>query len=363
MAELPQQQQQQQQQRILRSVVISGGGVRVLSFVGALLFLRQRGLLLGVRKWYVCSAGSLLAVLFALALDDTALRKWSLEIDFRQTRDFQAEDLMDLGTAFGMDRGLALRRTLGGILRQIKAEALCWTLADLKKKTGHDIHFYTSNVSRAEPFFVSAASHPNLFVIDAMYATMAIPLYFCPFRDPATGDLWCDGMLGGNFPWNAVPEREKPTALGLYFPRSDQPIDDSFFSYFNAVLSFRNHYDQQLFIAHWPDHCIPIPTTQFPSLLLELSEEDRKYLWKAGVHAISEWWNRVGYLKFMPFAVPKSRGMIECPAAPRTRWHSLARLRRLSWDTRIPSPFLCKDSPPSRDLSAQSRHSFRRWSV
>ena len=62
--------------KILRSIVLSGGGTRCISFVGALLFLRSRGFLAGVTRWYCCSAGSLIAMLFVLETSDILIKKF-----------------------------------------------------------------------------------------------------------------------------------------------------------------------------------------------------------------------------------------------------------------------------------------------
>ena len=206
--------------RLPRCVVLSGGGTRCISFVGGLLFLKKKGLLTTVRRWYCCSAGAFIAVLFSLGFPDEAMIKFVNEFDFSKSRDFNAEDIMSIAETFGLDKGFALRKMIVRLLESIRKGSSQWTLKEFKEGTGMDVHFFISNITRSIPFYASASTHPDLFVLDAVYATMAIPLYFCPYKDLVTGDYWCDGMLGGNFPWQHLPDADKRDGIGLYFPHN-----------------------------------------------------------------------------------------------------------------------------------------------
>lgn len=346
--------------KILRSIVLSGGGTRCISFVGALLFLRRRGFLAGVTRWYCCSAGSLIAMLFVLGISDTLIKKFVLEFDFEKSRDINAESVLSLSETFGVDRGFALRKMISRLLESIRSKSNTWTLQEFREQTGHDMHFFISNVTTSQPFFASAASHPDLFVLDAIYATMAIPFYFQPYK--YNNELWCDGMLGQNFPWAYIPEEHKSTALGFYFPRKSRRIDLSLFDYLDAIISFRNNYETDKVIAKWSTHCVEIPTSEFPAILLTLSKEDRKYLYGVGLKQLKKWFSQNSHM-FMNSLMSRNHPLTRYSSGHRIRSQSHSALEEQVSDNQksLPSPY--KDSPPLQGLLRPSQLSCRRWSL
>ena len=349
--------------RLPRCIVLSGGGTRCISFVGGLLYLKKKGLLATVRRWYCCSAGAFIAVLFSLGFSDEDMIKFVNEFDFSQSRDFNAGDIMSIAETFGLDKGFALRKMIVQLLESIRKGSSHWTLKEFKEETGIDVYFFISNITRSIPFYASASTHPDLFVLDAVYATMAIPLYFCPYKDLTTGDYWCDGMLGGNFPWQHVPDADKRVGIGLYFPQRPVTKKSDFFDYLNSIISFRNNYEQRKINDAWSEHVISIPTSEYPSITLDLTKEDRDYLYNKGLSEVKAWWHRQGSDKFIGLALPKNSGNHPLCATPRIRSPSLPHLAELPSDIQKFSPTLCKDSHPSQDLSPASGRLSRRWSV
>ena len=343
--------------------MLSGGGTRCISFVGGLLYLKRTGVLDGVKKWYCCSAGALIAVLFSLNMPEKEILEFVHEFDYTQSRDFNAEDILSMGETLGLDKGFALRKMIVRLLESIHKDSSRWTLREFKEATGNDVYYFISNVSLSIPFFASAASHPDLFVLDAVYATMAIPFYFCPYRDLKTGHIWCDGMLGGNFPWKYIPEKEKRDAIGLYFPQRAVPAKPEIFDYLNSIISFRNNFEQQQICKDWANNIISIPTSDFPSIALDLSKEDREHLYQVGLKEVVTWWVVTGRKKFIGFLKSETLGKPALNVLPRTRSHSLPYLGVQLSDIPQSSPYPCTDSDLSQDLLPASRKTDRRWSV
>jgi len=349
--------------RIPRCVVLSGGGTRCISFVGGLLHLKRIGALQAVRKWYCCSAGALIAVLFSIGMPEKDILRFVHEFDFTKSRDFNAEDIMSIGETMGLDKGFALRKMIVKLLENIRKDSSRWTLREFKEATGNDIYYFISNVTLSVPFFASAASHPDLFVLDAIYATMAIPFYFCPYKDLLTGHYWCDGMLGGNFPWYHVPATDKRDAIGFFFPSRSVVSKPEFFDYLNLIISFRNNYEQQKIVNEWSDNIISIPTSDFPSIALDLNKEDREHLYRVGLEEVKIWWLAKGTRLFIELSLPESLGTPVLNAGPRIRSYSLPHLAEQPLDIRKSLPFPYKGSHPSRGLLPASQQRVRRWSV
>jgi len=352
-----------QYKRVAQSVVICGGGTRCVSFIGGLLYLRDLGALEGVKRWYCCSAGCAVAVVFALKLSNEKILKTFYDFDFTKSRDFTAESMFDITETYGLDNGIGLRKSFALFLEDICKTSSTWTLKEFKEKMGCDIHFFISNVSKSMPFFASAESHPDLFLLDAIYSTMALPIYYRPYKHLPTGDYWCDGILGQNFPWNFISEKEKQNAIGLFFPQQELEKKPSFFLYLNFVISFRNNHEQTLIFDKWFTNCISIPVSDFPSLLLELTVEDRKYLMDVCRHEVEKWWSVVGKDVFIAFSPVGTKETLPASAVPHTLLHSPLHLERQPSDTQRLLRDLYRDSHQSQDLLPPSEPRVRRWSV
>jgi hypothetical protein len=327
------------------------------------LYLKNKGILQAVRKWYCCSAGALIAVLFSIGMPENEILRFVHEFDFTQSRDFNAEDIMSIGETMGLDKGFALRKMIVRLLENIHKDSSRWTLREFKEATGNDVHYFISNVTLSVPFFASAATHPDLFMLDAIYATMAIPFYFCPYKDLLTGHYWCDGMLGGNFPWLHVPAADKRDAIGLYFPSRTVVPKPEFFDYLNSIISFRNNYEQRKIVNEWSDNIISIPTSEFPSIALDLSKKDREHLYRVGIEEVKIWWATKGARIFIELSLLESLGIPALNAGPRIRSNSQPHLAELPSDSRKSLPSLYTGSLLSRGLLPVNQQRVRRWSV
>jgi predicted acylesterase/phospholipase RssA len=196
------------------NLVLSGGGQRCLAFVG---FLRvARPMLSAVRNVYCVSGGAIAGLAFCLRLgEDAVLRSVS-----RRLSGGVRADIGLLLSGFGLDdvrqrlgpllvdliveaRGSdALRRGLADPpLLATPAGAEAMTFADLTKATGMNLVVHAVSVLSGEVRLMSVDSTPNARVVDAVCASCAVPLFFCPVR--VEGDLLVDGCLAESYPFRS----------------------------------------------------------------------------------------------------------------------------------------------------------------
>jgi predicted acylesterase/phospholipase RssA len=72
-------------------------------------------------------------------------------------------------------------------------------------------------VCDVKPKEFSERKTPGASVVMSLMASMCIPGYFVPVRDPDTGHLLVDGGALHNFPLAFLTEAEQRTALGITF--------------------------------------------------------------------------------------------------------------------------------------------------
>lgn len=193
-------------------VVLSGGGVRGFCYVGALValgnVLAADGSSYGefCRRLQMC-AGTSIGCLFALLL--------SLELPPEAVDGIRAPDgtvspdfLPRPGSAsvseLGIDRGAGLVRMAELLLsrRHFGADV---TLGELRRFTGKRLVCCATDVLRMEAVLLDADTAPDMRVVDAVAASMRVPLVYAPHVDVAGRRVLADGCLVNNFPLAALP--------------------------------------------------------------------------------------------------------------------------------------------------------------
>ena len=191
-----------------RHVSFSSGGCKGLAFAGVLdaledhiqtycdtTFDEWRASLLGVAG---CSAGSIAALMLALGLDRTT-RHQVLMQDLSDMRSIvRCPNVSLLFDRFGIEDGSALKQVIQDVLMSGGMSGRS-TLGDLKRLLRIDVIMVASNLNRGEPEFLSAATHPDMPVCDAVFASCCVPFLFAP-------QVWEDAYLVDGYLTCSLPQ-------------------------------------------------------------------------------------------------------------------------------------------------------------
>jgi hypothetical protein len=217
-------------------LVFAGGGVRGISYVGALQALRDvTGLDFGsgTRLRVACgvSVGSLFALLVACGYtvsEITQVATYALGESLIVAN--PAALLTDEFKA--LDDGQKLTALVSSILARKGFNDLS-TLEDVKAKTGVELHTVVTDLTNASVVYVTPDTHPTLPVITALRATMALPLLLPPVLSPE-GHIWIDGGLMDNYPITRYPPN---CTLGFMFKWHMQPMEEGILAHLMRVIS------------------------------------------------------------------------------------------------------------------------------
>lgn len=204
------------------NLVLSGGGQRCLAFVG---FIRAAGgRLSAVRNVYCVSGGAVAGLAFCLRLDEeVVLRSVSRRLSGGVRADiglmlsrYGLDDvrlrlgplLVDLIVEASGSDALRRGRTEAPLLAT-KAGAEAMTFADLTKATGMNLVVHAVSVLTGDVRLMSVDSTPAARVVDAVCASCAVPLFFCPVR--VQGDLLVDGCLAESYPFRSFASHAAAT--------------------------------------------------------------------------------------------------------------------------------------------------------
>jgi len=189
--------------RHLEYLVFSSAGSHGFLYEGILQALEDNvpGWLTGVRGVAGTSSGAIAALEVALAMSRKQ-REAMLMCLADMSRILRHADMTLLLHHYGLDNGCGLRELVGEILVAGGLSAST-TMSDLRRLLKVDVVFVAHNLLTCMPLHLSFATTPDMLVVDAVFASCALPFIFTPFHFGDT--LLCDGALSERVP-DVFPE-------------------------------------------------------------------------------------------------------------------------------------------------------------
>lgn len=273
-----------------RRLVFSGGGIRILAYLGALEFLEEKQMLRNLREVCGVSAGAMVSLMLALGYSFHVLRRFCFEYDFGNVRSIDPEIAVLFMETMGVDDGQNLRALLVKILKH-KGFGPEATFQDLAEKGCKILKVYASDLHNVKLQEFSVTTTPNVSVVTAVQASMAFPVYFQPIKHPETGNLLCDGGLLDNFPISHFSEEEAQHTIGFTFVLKNIPIETFDFQTYLALLTCGYYMPAyQHLVERYKDRTIAIPCLEFPALHFEATLEEKQRLVALGRQAAEGWY-------------------------------------------------------------------------
>jgi len=278
-------------------LVLSGGGVKVVSIVGAIKALHDSGLLKNLKEVSGVSAGAWLGFMMSAGLSIQVIEELVLYFEFSHIRNITPEALISFPETLGLDNGANLEKFLESIFRIVikispsitfaEFDALnlspikfrCWA-TDLKEQTSCEFSFKTT---------------PDIKIIDALRASMAIPLYFTPIEHPITKNMLSDGGIQGGLPLYLLTEDECSNCIGIGFLNNNEknnPTD--LMSFMSSVFSCLIHSRHEDVLNKWKSKIISIDVKNTASWDFEISREQRNKLIQTGYRSGIDWISSAG---------------------------------------------------------------------
>jgi len=185
--------------RRCKHLVIPGGGITGLVCYGALKETHEKGIwnIEEIQTIYGTSVGAILAVILALKYDWTTIdnylikRPWHSLCDFNMYSiigSFQKRGIFDIHVVEGIFQPL-----FGGM-----DLTLATTMLEFYEKTQIELHMYATQFNPFELIDISHKTHPEWTVVEAVYASAALPIFFSPFEKE--GQHYVDGGVFLNYP-------------------------------------------------------------------------------------------------------------------------------------------------------------------
>jgi predicted acylesterase/phospholipase RssA len=205
---------------MVKYLAIGPGAMGYFTFLGALTKLKQTGRLDELEEISGASAGALLAFVFALAKGDTTkVLDFTLTVPIKQ---MMKPNIKSLLKEWGLISSSKLHAVFSDMVEKFTGKRTV-TFKELYESWPIKIHVSSYCVNTCKTVYFSVDSAPNMNVVDAVCATVAIPFIISSAKlndgwhyiDGATAEaIPCapflsrprDEVLVLAFEWNKIPE-------------------------------------------------------------------------------------------------------------------------------------------------------------
>lgn len=269
-----------------KRLVFSGGGTRCLIFIPALKRLETARRLTDVQEWWGTSAGALLAALMGITKSATRTQDILYQTSYAKFRDISILNMVNFTSVWGLDDGHSMVLEIERILELAKPGASQWTMSDVS-----GVHIVVADLNIYETVICSRDTFPTLRIVDAIRASMSLPVLYRPFQCPVNGHTWVDGGLRAAFPWDCLPSKAaREESLGFSFEKAWISGPRTFTEYMFSMLHFE---DPKLIASNkrlWKHNIVWFPSPPFPAWYVNIQEDDRTLLETMGNDALSRWY-------------------------------------------------------------------------
>jgi NTE family protein len=263
------------------NLILSGGGVRVGAYIGALYALTEEGVT--VEKIIGISGGSIVSTLYAAGYPLERLKTLMLEMDYTQFKDFSPIAIL---TGMGLYRGKRFEkwidRELGGKRFSDPFEL--------------DHYVVATDILRGRPIIFSKETYPQLKVSKAVRFSIGIPLFYTykKFRiSEGEEGIMVDGNLAA-FSVEEMFHRNKYPTLTLRLAMDRMSFNSlswrfSRFTYPRRLVKLlMNSLERERIAADRWRNTIIIFSGNISATKFDISKEEKLYLFEQGYRQVKE---------------------------------------------------------------------------
>lgn len=187
----------------IHHIVIAGGGVSGLAAYGVLRKLHDAGRwnIQDIRSIYGTSIGAMLAVALALKYDFQTIDDYIVQRPWHQLFKYDIYSIFGAFERRGIFNISIIEEIFSPLFKGADTSSpisINTTLAEFYEITGIDIHMYSTEINAFVSVDISHKTHPDWRVVEAVYASCCLPLFFSPLVKD--GKYYVDGGIFLNYP-------------------------------------------------------------------------------------------------------------------------------------------------------------------
>jgi len=218
----------------IRHLVISGGSWKGLYVAGAIEKLLEDKYINmeNIETFWVTSVGSLMSVLLCLDIDWKDIIEYFINVPIKILDNINLDNYIEaikksgiLNETFFIDLLKSLFQAKGLNIKTI-------TLKEFNNYYNKEINFFVTKYLTLETKIFNYKSHPDLRLLDALYASCCFPFAFQPIN--INGSIYIDGGINVHYPSSyCLSEKKNEEILGIYVKTTDRNGEET-----NNILEF-----------------------------------------------------------------------------------------------------------------------------
>lgn len=224
---------------MIENLALSGGGIKVLSFCGALWYINKVFPLSQIKRIIATSAGSIIALLLVCNFEIKEILDIVVSRDMSELKsnDTLLKNINRFLFGFGFNDGEAIEEWIIEIL-ELKGLPPNLTFKELFSLHDKILILTTCHINTKQLKLLSHSTTPDLTIAEAIRMSMTFPLFFSPLI--IDNNVYADGALLCNFPIDHLKEYD-PTlehTIGINLTSNKQ---NKKFHNIDTIIDFIEH--------------------------------------------------------------------------------------------------------------------------
>jgi predicted acylesterase/phospholipase RssA len=186
---------------LFRRMAVSGGAFKLVSAIGCVQLLEERGLLESVKELAGSSAGCIVCLAICLGFSADEMQVF-LRAFFESHGSSMSLINANILTSFGINDGAFVTSLLGDMIHA-KTGSRDLTFLELIKTTGRHLAVCVVNLTKEKTEYFDVHTMPGLSVVTAIRVSCSIPVLLTPIS--INGNIYIDGGMYNNLPSDYFP--------------------------------------------------------------------------------------------------------------------------------------------------------------
>jgi len=201
----------------IKHLVLSGGSWKGLYMAGAIDSLLDEKYFEkdSIETLWVTSVGGIISILLCLKINWKDIIEYFINVPIKV---FEHRDLNDYMNAYkncGVLNKTFFTDLLNSLFKTNNLDINTITLKEFNDFSGKEINFFTTKYERLEVVIFNYKTHPDLKLLDVLYASCCFPFGFEPAR--INDEIYIDGGVTVHYPSSyALKEKKNEEILGIY---------------------------------------------------------------------------------------------------------------------------------------------------
>ena len=285
---------------MIENLALAGGGIKVLSFCGALWYLNKIHKINNIKRIIATSAGSIIAlmVICNFSLEEMVEITKSRDMSEIKSKDTLINNVYRFAFSFGFNDGISIEDWISEILAYKKINSTI-TFKELQEMYQKDLIITTSHINKRELKLLSATETPDLEIVKAIRMAMTFPLYFDPLHHE-DGNIYLDGALICNYPIDYLKAFD-PTlenTLGLDLTCDNQKKGkfhhiNTVFDLIDVIIGTLNLALKEGISKEAKKRTITIDTKEIDVFDFNLTQDEKEKLFGRGYRAVKHYFKKI----------------------------------------------------------------------